>query len=83
MKDEIVGVVTGKAALTVGIATASSPAWVQFLQGETFGAVVMLLGAILTSTLIIAGLWLLPYRIKNAKAEAALKKHQLKKAGIE
>ena len=82
MKNEIAEIASGKAAWGTAVAAVSTPAWIEFINGEAFQAIAAATAFGLAATLIVANLCLLPYRLKNAKAEAALKKHQLKQAGI-
>lgn len=82
MKEQAAEIASGKTAMTVGTAAAMTPAWIDFINGETFQAIVSVSGWVLVLSILLVNIVLLPYRFKNAKAEAALKQHQLKEAGL-
>ena len=83
MKEQVAEIASGKAAWTTMAAAGSTPVWIEFINGETFQAIAALTAFLLALTLIIVNAALLPYRLKNARAEAALKRHQLKQAGVD
>lgn len=82
MKDQVAEVASGKAAWGTAAAAVSTPAWINFINGDTFQAIAALTAWALAFTLIVVNLCLLPHRIKTAKAESALKQHQLREAGV-
>ena len=77
---------TGKAALAVAVSTASSPAWITYLNGEQFQAITQAAGFILTITILATQFIIMPRiirKIRKEKVDAALKEHHLRKAGID
>ena len=72
----------GKAALGVGLTTATSPHWITYINGDQFQAIAMLTGFCLTVSLIVANVLLMPYRLRAAKDKAEYGRHLLKEAGI-
>lgn len=47
---------SGKSALVAGPAIATAPAWIDFIQGPTFQAIAILLGIVVSITVILVNI---------------------------
>jgi len=73
---------SGKIALGVSVGTATSPAWVSAMHSETAAAVLMIIGGVLSLTILVANMQAFFYRAADRaerKRNAALRAEVLKK----
>ena len=73
---------SGKIALGVSVGTATSPAWVNAMHSETAAAVLMIIGGVLSLTILVVNMQAFFYRAADRaerKRNAALRAEVLKK----
>ena len=72
---------SSKAALTIGLGTASAPAWIQIINSEHTQAIIVLIGMLVSLTII--GINVQTFRIRSAAAKLKLRQETLRIALLE
>tara|TARA_R110000851_G_scaffold100026_4_gene215454 strand:+ start:2961 stop:3251 length:291 start_codon:yes stop_codon:yes gene_type:complete len=93
MKDQLIdimqGAASGKTALVIGGSIATAPNWINFIQGDMFKTVIIMVGLIVSISIILINLQSFKQRLiinqeiqEQERIRTALLKHQAHERNI-